>query len=125
MYVLSITSLILSVLAGISYVPVAKIPGVRGTMWPTWALFVLSAAVAIAAMVLVKPDAFAISTLVLFVLFAISYLVVLRIPRVEGRPQEGQIIPRFTVQTEKGTTISPDDFAGKGPLLLIFFRGFW
>jgi hypothetical protein len=125
MNVLSITSLVISFLAAISYVPVAKIPGVRQTMWPTWALFMLSAGVAGAAMMLEKVNGIAISTLLLFVFFAISYFLFLRIPRVAGRPKAGEVIPRFQVQAETGQTLSPDDFAGKGPLLLIFFRGFW
>jgi hypothetical protein len=124
MNVLSVASLAAAVIAWISYMPVAKIPGVRRTMWPTWAIFVISMWLALAAFA-TKPDAYAIAGLALFGLFIVSFFLFLKLPGGAGRPQAGQTIPHFEVKAENGQTLSADDYTGKGPLLLVFFRGFW
>ena len=129
MNAISLISLIISVLAVVSYVPVAKVPRLRRNMWPTWMLFFASIAIASIPLVHGKDaphlDAFQVSTYALFVLYVISYFLILRVPRQTGRPQVGSTVPHFTLIDENGAKISADDFVGKGPLLLVFFRGFW
>jgi len=119
-----------SIFAWGSYVWVNKIPSLRKSMWPLWALFALSMLISAAALALKKTtpgidESFAISTFASFGLFLFFYFTMMRTPRVAGRPQVGAKLPHFELTSETGASISPDDFIGKGPVLVLFFRGFW
>lgn len=120
----------LSIFAWGSYVWVNKIPSLRRTMWPLWAMFAVSMLVAAVALALKKTapgidDSLARGTFISFVLFLFFYFTMMRTPRVTGRPQVGSKLPHFQLPSESGAPVSPDDYIGKGPVLLIFFRGFW
>ena len=58
-------------------------------------------------------------------LFLALYVFIFRMPRAKGRPEVGKRLPQFTVHTELGTELTPDTFVGRGPVLFIFYRGFW
>ena len=129
MNTLSIISFFLCILAWASYLPVAKIPSLRRTMWPTWVLLAVSVAMAAFALGAgkkpVRDNMFSISTFMLAASFAVAYLIALRVPKSQGRPEIGNPISPFQVVGEDGNIISRDTFAGRGPVLLVFFRGFW
>lgn len=125
-----VLAFVISFLAWASYIPVAKSPKLRHTMWPTWAMqggALLLAAYAL----LTRPlqfDLYQILALVALGLvagFVFVFATTLRIPQAVGRPEEGKTLPHLSLISESGGSISPDDYSGKGPLLLVFFRGFW
>ncbi len=127
---LAISAFILSVLGWASYAPVAKIPFLRSTMWPTWAIIVAAAIMGGVAVALEKSIEFATlgpaaASWILLFLFVVAYTTVLRIPVAPGRPEVGKRIVPFKVIGETGDPVSPQDYQGRGPLLLVFFRGFW
>ena len=127
---LSVSSLVLAILGWVTYVPVAKTPGLRKTLWPTRALFVLALVLVGISAINAGPadpklDAVGIATCVLCGLFAVAFVVMLRVPKAPGRPEAGKPLPFFQVTSEEGKQVSPDGYARKGPVLLVFFRGFW
>ena len=122
----------ISLLAWASYWPVSKVPALRRSMWPTWALFVLSLPPALGAVALeisggVSSAAmFAVlATLVSFGLFVLVFLLMLLIPRSAGRPQVDHPLPEFDVLFADGKRYAPTAMAQGGPVLIVFFRGFW
>lgn len=60
-----------------------------------------------------------------FLVYAFTFFFVLRLPAGARRPAAGSALANFEVITESGTALSIADYKGRGPLLLIFFRGFW
>jgi hypothetical protein len=127
---IGIGAFVLSLLAWASYFWINKVPSLRRTMWPLWALFLIACAVAGAALATKKvapglDESLALGTLANFACFLIVYFAMMRTPRAAGRPKVGETLPRFALADESGRMVSPDDYAGKGPLLLVFFRGFW
>jgi peroxiredoxin len=125
----AIASVLVTFLAWISYVPVLKSPRLRRTMWPVWALLFLAQALAVATF-FVRPikllnAATAMTVFALFAMTLIVYVVALRVPRAEGRPRPGERLPEFLVTTAGGKRVAPRELAGGGPVLIIFFRGFW
>jgi len=127
---LGVLSFVLTFVAWASYIPVAKSPKLRHSMWPTWLLQTLALGLAAAAllrepMTFNAPHVMAIVTLASVAAFVLVFATALRIPQSIGRPEQGKALPHLSLVSESGKSISPDDFSGKGPLLLVFFRGFW
>jgi hypothetical protein len=128
---LALAGFVLSILGWASYVPVAKSPALRRNMWPTWLILTVATLLALAAVIAEPPPkefktaGVAAVTFVFYIFFIIAYFTALRIPQSTGRPEAGKMLPSISVLAETGQNISPDDFAGKGPVLLVFFRGFW
>jgi tellurite resistance protein TehA-like permease len=127
---LALMGLLLSLLGWASYIPVSKTPALRHNMWPMWAMLFISVVLAAVAVAGCQPltsvvGGLAGATLALFFLFVAAYFAALRVPRSAGRPEIGKLLPSFSVVAENGQNISPDHYVGKGPLLLVFFRGFW
>lgn len=127
---IGIAAFCLALLGWIAYPIINKIPGVRRTMWPLWMFFILSSGLAAVALYFERTNSGldhalakgAIGNLPLFLFF---YFFMMRTPRAKGRPEIGQRLPHFALPSDEGKVISPDDFTDKGPVLLVFFRGFW
>jgi hypothetical protein len=126
----SLSAVIISLLAGLSYLPVIKVPKFRRTMWPTRLLFYLSLIPAALSMIFPTDDPqrnllLVSLTCILFALFNIFFYTALKLPVAPGRPEIGKLLPDFEVTGEDGKTYTPGSLTGKGPVLLVFFRGFW
>lgn len=39
--------------------------------------------------------------------------------------QQGQVVPVFSLDNQRGEHVAVSDLFGRGPLVLSFFRGFW
>jgi hypothetical protein len=127
---LSAGAFVFSLLAWASYIPVSKSPRLRRTMWPTVVLIVL-ALLGDIAIVLSRASgsdritALDIVTWITAALFVPVYFFALRVPRSGRRPQAGGTLPVVSFIAEDGQAISSAQFIQRGPLLLVFFRGFW
>ena len=127
---LSFAAFIFSMLAWASYIPVSKSPRLRRTMWPTVLLIALALLGDIAIVLLRAPDtdrvtALDIVTWITAALFVPVYFLALRVPRSGQRPQSGAALPSVSFIAEDGKTIATSELVQRGPLLLVFFRGFW
>lgn len=130
MPILACAALMTSLIGWASYVPVVKFPKLRRTLWPTRALEYFALLLACAALAIPVDDpqtnVLLVSlTCVSFAIFTLLYYVSLRLPVSTGRPEAGKLLPTFEVTGENGKPFTSDQFLGKGPLLFIFFRGFW
>lgn len=126
----AIFALLLSIGGWASYLPLVKNPSYRGTMWPMILLIALSLLLAVYAFS--KASAPVMATRIIAGLAAVSslafipvYVALLRVPATAGRPQAGQKMPGVTVVNEYGDKVFTGSFTNNGPLLLVFYRGFW
>ena len=130
MPILAIASFVVSFIGWVSYVPVVKSPKYRRTLWPTRVLLYGSLLMACAAFALPSGSPrlnmwlFS-ATCASFSLFTLMYYIMIKLPVHPDRPHVGKTIPEFEVTGEDGKALSSDQFVGKGPVLFIFFRGFW
>jgi hypothetical protein len=117
-------------LAWASYLPVSKSPRLRKNMWPTIALMGLALLIVVARAA-TRPAGeprlgpLDLSALALALLFVPVYFLALRVPRAGGRPQPGQVFPAVTFIGDEAQTISSAELVQRGPMLFVFFRGFW
>ena len=130
MPILAIASFVVSFIGWASYVPVVKRPKLRRTLWPTRVLLYLSLLMAGVAFFLPVRDPylnsiFVSASLISFAIFTLLYYLMIKLPICVGRPEVSKAMPEFEVTGEDGKPFSSDNFLGKGPLLFIFFRGFW
>ena len=116
---LALSSAILAFVGWASYVPVNKVPVLRHTMWPTWAILVVEV-VSVGWREFVfcgkryRQDNLAFAGLFSFVLFIMFYFVAMRIPTAKGRPEVGQRLPRITVVSEDGQPGTCRNWRAKG-----------
>ena len=131
---LATAALIVSLLGWASYIPVAKSPRLRRTLMPTRALQYLAVALACLAFAVPLPlgmgdppmNLLLVSlTCLSFATFVLAYHIALKLPVAAGRPEVGKLLPAFQLTGENGQPFSSDQFLGKGPVLYVFFRGFW
>jgi hypothetical protein len=124
MELLGIAGFGLTVFGWVLYPVANKVPALRRTMWPLWVAFGCGLALAAGASAAAGfGDAGVFRWLIAAGINSACFLAVY-MPRAAGRPVVGQALPVFSLAGEHGP-FSPEDYAGKGPLLLVFFRGFW
>ena len=126
----AILSLILAFAGWASYVPLSKYPSYRNTMWPM--LLITGIALILAVMSFTKATKPKTLTRIIAgvggvvaILFVPAYVFMMRVPVESGRPQTGQKMPGVNVINEYGDKLLTSSFVNHGPLLLVFYRGFW
>jgi hypothetical protein len=129
MELLGIAGFALTVFGWVLYPVANKVPALRRTMWPLWVAFGCGVALAAGASAAAGIGDESVRRWLLAAgingaCFLAVYMLVFRTPRAAGRPVVGQALPIFSLAGEHGP-FSPEDYSGKGPLLLVFFRGFW
>ena len=58
-------------------------------------------------------------------LFVVAFFGLFRLPDAEGTPAVGTLPPDFTLADQDGTQVSLSSFRSRGPVLLVFYRGYW
>ncbi|GMV80228.1 MAG: hypothetical protein AMXMBFR7_14120 [Planctomycetota bacterium] len=113
-----------------AYLPVLRVPAWRKSMWPVWSLTLLGAALGGGAWLAASERSAALhlaaaAALGECALWALLFFTSMRVPARSGRPAAGQPFPPLAVLSEHGETLHTEAWRGRGPLLLVFFRGFW
>jgi len=126
----ALIALVLALAGWASYIPLAKHATLRTTLWPMFLLLGVALCLGLSALFRdgkpTWPTRIVAGLAVLFAVLVLpAYFLMLRVPQTLGRPQAGQPLPEVNVVNERGERISSAGFAGAGPLLLVFFRGFW
>ena len=121
---------VFAMLAWASYIPVSKSPRLRHTMWPTLALLAIALITELAVIVMRRPgeervSALDAANLIVILLFAPIYFFALRVPNSSGRPKPGSQLPPVVFLDDSAKPLPAIEMAQRGPLLLVFFRGFW
>jgi hypothetical protein len=124
--VLGLTGLMIVIAGGLSYFALTHLPWFRSG-WPNFALMVVGAALGLYAAghggkllkVLAGAD------VVLLLLFAFALNVAFRLPVPGTAPQTAAFAPDFSLPDHTGTPLTLSSLRGKGPVLLVFYRGHW
>ncbi len=119
-----------AIVAWASYLPVSKSPRLRRTMWPTLVLMAIVLLALIARAVLRGPGEVRFSalewvSLATTLLIVPVYFMAFRVPRSGVRPQTGQEFPAVSFTALDGGALSSSELTRRGPMLFVFFRGFW
>jgi hypothetical protein len=127
--VLAAMGLLCALAAMPAYMVLMDIPLVRSTALPTWALLVLGCGLSLVA---VSKDrrwwiwAIAGVTTLMLIGAPIAWFVLARLPTPDSAlPAAGAVIADFTLPDESGIPVSIAQEFARGPVLLVFYRGFW
>lgn len=118
----------LVLVGGISYLIFMDVPWIRSTAIPNAALVLIGILLAGLA-VLKKPTRFTVPNAMLSMLFGGFFLVSVYGLTVLPQPAKewniGEAAPDFLLTNQDGNTVRLSSFRGKGPVLLVFYRGHW
>lgn len=114
---------------GISYALLIGHPWVRSTAIPNFSLMLAGIGLGVWAAVRAGggwPTWVAASSVAMTGFFTFAFVVMFRLPSSPATGTEvGDPAPDFAVANQEGQPISLFDFRGRGPVLLVFYRGFW
>lgn len=117
-----------TLVGGVSYWFLLNVPFIRNTALPNVALVVIGMGLAVWG-VIQKRGWMTITSLVLSLLVGgglmAALFVLMRLPAPEQVATTIETIPDFTMPNQEGRGVGSADFRGRGPLLLVFYRGHW
>lgn len=123
---LSLVAVLLAVAAPCAYVATLDVPFLRRSGLLLFGLLVLALASAARARAMRAPWARTAVTIVFAVTVWVAWLFFLkaRLPA-DRAPQVGERAPAFVATAYDGAAFDLTAALAKGPILLVFFRGFW
>ncbi len=123
---LSLSGLTLTFLAAISYIFLLDISFIRRTAIPNWPLVIIGMALAIYGLYLKRTWITGPAGVVAVLaggMFLISVFKTL--PSAGPVAATAQVLPEFTMPNQDGRPVTLSSFHGRGPVLLVFYRGHW
>ena len=127
--VLGVTGLVLAVGGFASYFALLADATVRATAWPTFTMLTLGAALGIAAVRRRRrwwTVALGTADVGVAVLFVYLFFIEFSLPvAAAAAPATADAAPTFSLPDEQGNPVALADFRGRGPVLLVFYRGHW
>jgi len=125
---LAISGLALVLAGPISYALLLRVPWVRSTAAPNLALVAVGLALGLIAAVRARhgwPVWLAAGDVLLTLMFVGALFGLFRLPAPSQVPGEQAPAPDFTLPDQDGQPVTLSSFRGKGPVLLVFYRGHW
>jgi AhpC/TSA family len=120
--------LLMSAVGGVTYFLLMSVPWIRSTALPNTILAVAGLAFSVIALAR-KRTWVTICAGTLSILLSIGFLgsvhILMRLPADEGTVAVGHDAPDFNIPNQYGQTIQLSSYEGKGPVLLVFYRGHW
>lgn len=120
--------LAMSAIGGISYFLLISVPWIRSTALPNIILAVSGIAFSVIA-IAQKRTWITIGagtlSLLLSAGFLTSFFVLMKLPSDAHVIAVGKDAPDFAIPNQYGRTAQLSSFEGKGPVLLVFYRGYW
>ncbi len=126
--VLGVTGLVLAVGGFASYFALLADATVRATAWPTFTMLSVGAALGVAAVRRRRrwwTVALGTADVGAAVLFVYLFFIEFSLPVAAAKPAAADPAPTFSLPDEHGTPVALADFRGRGPVLLVFYRGHW
>lgn len=120
--------LAMSAVGGISYFLLIGVPWIRSSALPNTILVVVGLVFSIIALARKRTWVTVCAgtlSLLLSVGFLGSIYVLMRLPADQHVIAVGRDAPDFSIPNQFGRTVQLSSFEGKGPVLLVFYRGFW
>lgn len=125
---LALAGLLTTLVGGVSYFLLMSITWIRVHAIPNIALVIVGSAICWYA-VSRKRGKLIIAGTVLSSLVTVGFLlaifVLMRLPPPQKDLAIGSQPPDFTLPSHEGAPISLSDYRGKGPVFIVFYRGFW
>jgi hypothetical protein len=124
---LAVGAIVIAFAAIASYPPLMDVPWIRASAAPVWIGFGLAAVLAVLA---ISRDrriwvrGVASLTLGLIVLGVFAFFGLARLPQSRSL-DVGGTAPQVAVVDHQGTPVDLHDRSRAGPILLVFYRGFW
>lgn len=125
---LSLVGLLLTLAGGISYFLLMSVPWIRTHAIPNIALAIVGIALCTFALKQRRTKLIIAASAVSYLVaigFLLSIFVLMRLPAPQTTFAAGQSPPEFTLPNQDGQSISLASYRNKGPVLLVFYRGFW
>lgn len=124
---LAVDGMVLCLAGGLSYFFLLNYPSLRTTPVVHIAVMACGVASGVTAAVIAGrrwATCLAIAEGLLTGLFVLLLYVGFALPRSEPLA-DGRLGPDFTLPDQAGRSVSLADYRGRGPMLLVFYRGFW
>ena len=118
----------LVLLGAFTYVPLLDVPWIRSTAAPNLAAMILGTALGILGAVRIRrrwPWILAVGESMVTLLFIGGIFGLLRLPATPDALPVRAAAPDFTLPDQDGDPVALSSFRGRGPVLLVFYRGFW
>lgn len=125
---LSVYGMLVTAVGGVSYFLLTDIPFIRNTAAPNIALVVIGMAMAGWGVAKRRSKGTIISAGVsAFVGLGLigSLTVLMKLPPAEELARTADTLPDFTLPNQDGVPVTLSSYKGKGPVLLVFYRGHW
>lgn len=125
---LSVYGMLVTAVGGVSYFLLTDIPFIRNTAAPNIVLVVVGMAMAGWGVVRRRSKGTIISAGVsAFVGLGLigSLTVLMKLPEAEAMARTSDTLPDFTLPNQDGVPVTLSSYKGKGPVLLVFYRGHW
>lgn len=126
---LAILGLLITLVGGVSYYFLLEVPWIRQTGWPNIAVMLVGLALGVAAAWKARRKltvGLVVGQALFIALFVASLTVFTALPEAQraADASSGQA-PDFTLPDHTGNPVSLKDALARGPVLLVFYRGFW
>ncbi len=125
---LSLFGMLITIVGGVSYFLLMDIPLIRNTAAPNIALVVVGMAMAAWGVVKRRSKGTIISAGVSAFVglgLILSLTVLMKLPEAEAVARTSDTLPDFTLPNQDGVPVTLSSYKGKGPVLLVFYRGHW
>ena len=125
---LAISGLVLVLAGPISYALLLRVPWIRATAAPNLALAAVGLILGVVAAARAGhgwPAWLAAGDVLLTLMFVGVLFGLFRLPTPSKVPADQATAPDFTLPDQDGRPVTLSSFRGKGPVLLVFYRGHW
>jgi hypothetical protein len=118
----------LVLLGAFTYVPLLDVPWIRSTAAPNLAAMILGTALGILGAARLRrrwPWILAVGESLMTLLFIGGIFGLMRLPAAPDALPVRAAAPDFTLPDQDGKPVTLSSFRSRGPVLLVFYRGFW
>ncbi len=125
---LALLGFLLTLLGGLSYVLLLDVPWIRATAIPNVALTVLGLALSLYALLRTRAALVVIAAVASLLVgggFLASVFILMDLPAPAHSWTGGRPVPDFELPNQNGERVRLSSFVGRGPVLLVFYRGHW
>jgi hypothetical protein len=128
-FALAVAGLLMTIVGGVSYYFLLEVPWIRATGWPNLVVMLIGLALGIASARRARRKltlGLVIGQVLFIALFVVSLTVFTALPEPQSSAEvASRQAPDFTLPDHTGKSVSLAEALARGPVLLVFYRGFW
>ncbi len=125
---IALVGMLITVAGGASYYLLLDVPWIRSRAIPNIAAVLLGLGLCGYALVQRRSKGVIAASAVgglIGVVFLLSYFVLMKLPAPTTTLSPAATAPDFTLPNHRGQQVTLSSWRGRGPVLLVFYRGFW